>query len=201
MQAILCSPKRIVCLLLAAVSLLATESPALAHVAKGVQGGFESGFIHPVLGLDHLLAMLAVGIWGAQMGGRAVWTLPVTFPMIMALGGLWGMTGFDLPHVEIGIAISVLVLGLAIAAAWRAPEALALLIIAAFAVFHGFAHGQELPNAVDPASYAVGFVVATGAIHIVGIAIGLFVKGLADGIVARAIGAAIAAAGIYFLAA
>lgn len=196
-----CSLKVVSRLALAAAPLTLMASPAWAHVAKGIQGGFESGFIHPVLGLDHLLAMLAVGIWGAQMGGRAVWTLPVTFPMIMALGGLIGMSGFELPHVETGIGLSVLVLGLAIAAAWRAPEVIALPIVAAFAIFHGFAHGQELPNAVDPASYAVGFVVATGAIHVVGIAIGLFVKSMANGLIARAAGAAIAAAGVYFLTA
>lgn len=176
-------------------------SPASAHVAKGIQGGFESGFVHPVLGLDHLLAMLAVGLWGAQMGGRSVWTLPVTFPMIMAAGGLLGMMGVQLPHVETGIGISVLVLGVAIAAAWRAPEPVALLIIAVFAIFHGFAHGQELPNAVDPASYAIGFVVATGMIHVAGVGLGLAIKKLYDGALARALGAVIAAAGIYFLAA
>ncbi|MDA7949643.1 MAG: HupE/UreJ family protein [Hyphomicrobiaceae bacterium] len=176
---------------------LAPES-ASAHVESGALGGFQSGFTHPILGMDHLLAMLAVGIWGAQMGGRNVWTLPVTFPLVMAAGGILGMSGFVLPHVELGIALSVLVLGLAIAFAWKAPEWIALLLIAVFAVFHGYAHGVELPLAVDPASYAIGFVVATGIIHVAGIGIGLLLGLLLKGRLSQALGGAIAVAGLYF---
>lgn len=186
-------------LVILAVASLAPES-ASAHVQAGELGGFESGFIHPIVGPDHLLAMLAVGIWGAQMGGRNVWTLPVTFPLVMAVGGILGMSGFVLPHVELGIALSVLVLGLAIAFAWKAPEWVALLLIAVFAVFHGYAHGVELPNAVDPASYAVGFVVATGVIHVVGIGIGLLLGRIWEGQLSQALGGAIAVAGLYFVA-
>lgn len=174
---------------------------ALAHVGGGALGGFQSGFTHPIIGLDHLLAMLAVGIWGAQMGGRNVWTLPVTFPLIMAAGGILGMSGVVLPNVELGIALSVFVLGLAIGCAWKAPEWAALLLIAVFAVFHGYAHGVELPHAVDPGSYSIGFVVATGVIHIVGIGIGFVLGGLWRGQLSRSLGGAIAATGLYFAAA
>ncbi len=184
--------------LILAIALLAADG-AQAHVAEGAIGGFVSGFLHPVLGYDHLLAMLAVGLWGAQMGGRSVWTLPVTFPLVMAFGGVLGMAGVLLPSVELGIALSVLVLGLAIAFAWRPFEPVALLIIAAFAVFHGYAHGAELPSAADPAAYSVGFVIATGLIHVAGIGIGLAIGKLLDGLVSRGLGGAIAAGGLYFL--
>ncbi len=172
---------------------------AAAHTGAGTVGGFASGFQHPILGYDHLLAMLAVGIWGAQMGGRALWSLPVTFPLIMALGGIAGMLGFYLPAVETGIALSVLALGLAITFAWRPFEPVALLLIAAFAIFHGYAHGAELPAAADPTAYSAGFVMATGLIHIGGISIGLLLGKLFEGRFSRALGAAIAAGGLYFL--
>ena len=174
--------------------------PASAHLKGGALGGFQSGFTHPIVGTDHLLAMLAVGIWGAQMGGRNVWTLPVTFPLIMAAGGILGMSGFALPNVELGIALSVLILGIAIAFAWKAPEWAALLLIAVFAVFHGYAHGVELPRAVDPASYANGFVVATGLIHIAGIGIGLLLGRPWRGQLSQVLGAAIAVTGLFFAA-
>jgi urease accessory protein len=179
--------------------VLSLAAPAEAHVITADAGGFSSGFQHPLFGLDHLLAMLAVGIWGAQMGGRRVWTLPMTFPLVMAFGGIAGMAGLYLPDVELGIALSVLVLGLAIAFAWRPFEPVALLLIAVFAVFHGYAHGLELPDAVDPASYAAGFVIATGLIHVFGIGIGLLIGKLFDGWISRGLGAAIAAGGVYFL--
>lgn len=178
---------------------LLSVAPAEAHTGAGAVGGFASGFQHPLFGLDHLLAMLAVGIWGAQMGGRRVWTLPVTFPLIMAFGGIAGMAGLYLPEVELGIALSVLALGLAIAFAWRPFEPVAVLLIAVFAVFHGYAHGVELPNAADPAAYSVGFVIATGLIHVAGIGIGLLIGKLFDGWVSRGLGAAIAASGLYFI--
>jgi urease accessory protein len=173
--------------------------PAEAHTGEGTLGGFQAGFAHPIFGYDHLLAMLAVGIWGAQMGGRRVWTLPVTFPLIMAAGGIAGMAGLYLPEVELGIALSMLALGLAIALAWRPFEWVALILIAVFAVFHGYAHGLELPNAADPAAYSAGFVIATGTIHVIGIGIGLLIGKLFDGWVSRGLGGAIAASGLYFL--
>ena len=184
----------------AALGLAALKADvALAHIVAGPLGGFGSGFSHPLFGLDHLLAMLAVGIWGAQMGGRSIWTLPVTFPLVMAFGGVLGMVGFPLPDVEIGIALSMLVLGLAIAFAWRPFEPVAMLIVAVFAIFHGYAHGVELPRAADPVAYSVGFVLATGTIHLCGIGIGLLIGTLFDGKISRGLGGAIAAGGLYFL--
>lgn len=174
--------------------------PAYAHVMDGPLGGFGSGFGHPLAGLDHLLAMLAVGLWGAQMGGRSVWTLPATFPMIMCVGGIIGMTGLlpDQP-IEYGIAVSVIVLGGAIAAAWRAPEWAALVLIAAFALMHGYPHGVLAPRASDPAAFTVGFVVSTGVIHVIGIAIGAALKPIGGGRLVQALGAVISLAGSWFL--
>jgi urease accessory protein len=143
--------------------------------------------------------MFAVGIWGAQMGGRAVWALPVTFPLIMAAGGVAGMLGLPLPHVELGIALSILALGSAITLGWRPAEAVALILIGAFAICHGYAHGVELPNAADPADYAVGFVIATGLIHLLGVGVGLALNKPLGGRLARVLGAVIAVGGVYFL--
>jgi len=179
---------------------LASGTPASAHVLGGAMGGFGSGFEHPLLGFDHFLAMLAVGLWGAQMGGRAVWTLPATFPLIMCIGGVFGMMGFGPSgYIETGIALSLIVLGGAIAAAWVAPEWAALAIVAVFAIFHGYPHGQEAPNAVDPAAYTVGFVVSTGLIHILGIGIGFALGRLYRGYVVRALGALVSLSGVYYL--
>lgn len=179
---------------------LLSAVPASAHVMDGPLGGFGSGFGHPLAGFDHLLAMLAVGLWGAQMGGRSVWTLPATFPMIMCVGGIIGMTGIlpDQP-IEYGIAVSVIVLGGAIAAAWRAPEWAALVLIAAFALMHGYPHGVLAPRASDPAAFTVGFVVSTGVIHVIGIAIGAALKPIGGGRLVQALGAAISLAGFWFL--
>ncbi|MDR7028647.1 HupE/UreJ family protein [Rhizobium rosettiformans] len=179
---------------------LLSALPAQAHVMDGPLGGFGSGFGHPLAGFDHLLAMLAVGLWGAQMGGRSVWTLPATFPMIMCVGGIIGLTGLlpDQP-IEYGIAVSVIVLGGAIAAAWRAPEWAALVLIAAFALMHGYPHGVLAPRASDPAAFTVGFVVSTGVIHVIGIAIGAALKPIGGGRLVQALGAAIALAGFWFL--
>lgn len=179
----------------------ATASSAWAHSIQGTTTGFAGGFEHPLTGPDHFLAMFAVGVWGAQMGGRSVWTLPVLFPLIMTIGGIAGMTGVVLPHVETGIALSVLVLGLAIALAWHPREWVPLLLIAAFAICHGYAHGVELPRAADPTAFAAGFVIATGLIHILGIAVGLLLSRPVKGRLARGVGAVIAAGGIYYLVA
>ena len=173
--------------------------PAMAHIIRGAQGGFSSGFVHPLTGPDHFLAMFAVGLWGAQMGGRQVWTLPVTFPLIMVIGGIAGMAGLPLPAVEIGIALSIMALGLAIALAWRPAEWVALILIAYFALCHGYAHGAELPLSTDPADYAIGFVLATGMIHLFGIGVGLGLNKPVGGRLSRALGALIGIGGIYFL--
>lgn len=188
-------------ILAAAAVLVAMPGLAEAHILTGEAGGFLHGFEHPLSGLDHLLAMFCVGLWGAQMGGRSVWSLPIAFPLIMVVGGIMGIAGLPLPGVESGIALSIVVLGAAIALVWRPPEILALLVIGVFAVFHGYAHGAELPNATDPADYAIGFVVATGLIHLAGIAVGLGFQRLREGNLSRALGGLIGIGGLYFLVA
>jgi urease accessory protein len=192
---------RLLWVVLLGATVMLSPGLAAAHIIQGSAGGFGQGFEHPLTGPDHFLAMFAVGIWGAQMGGRAVWTLPVTFPLIMAAGGLAGMLGLPLSHVELGIALSILALGAAIAFAWRPVEGIALLLIGIFAICHGYAHGVELPNAADPADYAAGFVIATGMIHVLGVGVGLGLGKPFDGRLARALGAVIAVGGLYFLAA
>ena len=175
-------------------------SIALAHSAEGVADGFVSGLLHPVLGPDHMLAMIAVGLWGAQLGMPLLIALPIAFPMVMAVGGLLGVLSVPLPGVEIGVAVSALLLGLAVAAAFRAPVWLAVVLVAAFAVFHGHAHGQELPQAASPLPYGLGFMLSTGLLHMVGVAIGLLNEWRGAGpVIVRACGGLIALSGVYFL--
>jgi urease accessory protein len=181
--------------------LISMPTAVQAHIIQSGTGGFGSGFEHPLTGLDHFLAMFAVGLWGAQIGGRSIWTLPVAFPLIMVLGGIAGIAGVPLPGVEIGIALSIIALGLAIACAWQPAEWMALLLIAVFAICHGHAHGAELPNAADPADYAIGFVIATGLIHLLGIGVGLVLGKPFGGRLSQALGGLIAVGGVYFLVA
>lgn len=183
------------------IGLCLLPGAAMAHITSTGQGGFGSGFAHPLTGLDHFLAMFAVGLWGAQMGGRPVWTLPVTFPLVMVMGGIAGMLGIELTGIEIGIAVSIVALGAAIALAWRPAEWIALLLIGFFAVCHGYAHGVELPRAADPADYAIGFVLATGMIHLFGIGVGLALNKPMGGRLARLLGGLIGLFGVYFLVA
>lgn len=180
--------------------MLCLAAAARAHSDAAVESGFISGFVHPLLGLDHLLAMVAVGIWGATLGRPLVWVLPVAFPLLMVVGSVLGIAGVPLLFVETGVAASVVILGLAIAAAWRAPVAVAVAIVALFGIFHGFAHGTELPENAAPAAYAAGFVISTGLLHLAGIAIGLL-KAVPRGTqLLRASGGVIAAAGVWILA-
>lgn len=181
--------------------LLLFPTPALAHEAKSLMLGFQGGFLHPLAGPDHLLAMVAVGIWGAFLGRPLIYLLPMIFPTVMALGGVLAMAGMRLPPVEIGIALSVIVLGLAILLAWRAPVWLAAVIVAVFGLFHGYAHGLELPSMANPVSFSLGFVIATGLLHVVGIGIGHVRTQPGGETLLRAVGGAIAAAGLWFLAA
>jgi urease accessory protein len=174
-------------------------SPAFAHDGTGLAGGFQSGFVHPLTGFDHMLAMISVGLWGAFLGQPLIIVLPVLFPAVMAIGGVLGMRDVPLPPVEIGIALSVLVLGAMIAAAVRAPVWLACLIVAVFAIFHGYAHGKELPSAADPIGYSLGFVLATGLLHILGIAIGMLKDRPGGGLITRGLGGLIAACGVWFM--
>lgn len=184
-------------LVLAATAL--TSQPALAHEQAGIAGGFVSGFLHPLTGLDHMIAMVAVGIWGAQLGVPAIWVLPVTFPIVMAIGGVMGILGLPLPFQEPVIALSALVLGAAVAVRLRTPFAVAAAIVAVFAIFHGYAHGAELPHAANPLAYGIGFVVATGLLHLCGISIGLLLRWPIGERLIRGMGAAIALLGCYFL--
>jgi urease accessory protein len=178
---------------------LLLSNPAAAHMGTGLPGGFVSGFKHPFSGIDHLLAMISVGLWGAFLGRPLIYALPVVFPAMMVVGAVMGMFVVPLPPVELGIALSVVVLGGCIALSVRAPVWTASIIVAVFAVFHGYAHGKELPSAADPVSYSAGFVLATGLLHVAGICLG-FLNDLPNGVVAtRSMGAVIATVGIGLL--
>ncbi len=172
---------------------------AFAHQETGTAIGFSSGFLHPVSGFDHVIAMIAVGLWGGQLGKPAIWLLPVTFPVVMAFGGMLGVRGVPLPGVETGIALSDIILGAVIAFNAKPKLWIAAVIVGVFAVFHGYAHGAELPNAANPLAYAAGFVISTGMLHITGILIGLILI-LPWGMkVVRVIGTLISLTGFYFL--
>jgi urease accessory protein len=181
------------------LALAAWASPALAHVEQGQAAGLLSGLTHPISGLDHVLAMLAVGLWGAQLGSPALWLLPVAFPMTMALGGVLGLVGLPLPGVEVGIALSGIVLGAMVLSEARPPLPVALVLVALFAIFHGHAHGTELPVGQSGLTYSIGFVAATGCLHGVGIAIGLVHRWEWGKTLLRVAGGIIAAGGAYFL--
>ena len=149
-------------------------APALAQAHPGAHHvtGFSSGLAHPLTGLDHLLAMIAVGLWAVQLGGRATWLVPSAFAGMMTLGAFAGMSGLVLPGVEQGIMLSVLVLGVLVAAAVRLPAAIGASIVAVFALLHGVAHGMEMPENAGGFTYAAGFLAATIALHLVGMALG-----------------------------
>jgi urease accessory protein len=188
----------------AAMSCLALASAlysgsAEAHVGTGLPGGVAEGFAHPFGGFDHLLAMVSVGLWGAFLRRPLIYVLPVVFPVVMVAGAALGMFGIPLPRVEIGVAVSVLVLGACIAAAWKAPIAAASLVVAVFALFHGYAHGRELPSAADPVGYSFGFVLATGLLHVLGIGIGALADRPKTMLIVRVLGAAIACIGVVFV--
>jgi urease accessory protein len=185
----------------AAAAVACAGAPAFAHEQGGVAGGLASGLLHPLTGIDHMIAMVAVGIWGAQLGPPAIWLLPVTFPLVMAFGGVAGVLRLPLPLPEVAIALSALVLGAAVAARARVPFAVAAVVVGVFAIFHGHAHGMELPRAANALAYGAGFVIATGLLHVSGIAIGTLSRWPAGARVIQGLGAAIAVLGGYFLAA
>ena len=174
-------------------------TPASAHDDTGLAGGFLSGFAHPLSGFDHALAMVAVGLWGAILGRPLLVALPIVFPMMMTVGGAIGIAGLPLPPVELGIAVSVVTLGLMVLFAVRAPVIAACAVVAAFALCHGVAHGHELPAAADPIGYSVGFVAATGLLHVAGIAIGAAKAWRIGAIALRAGGGAIALTGLWYV--
>jgi urease accessory protein len=177
--------------------LLAT--PAFAHSEQGVAIDFGSGFAHPISGLDHLIAMVAVGLWGAFLGAPAIWMLPVVFPLVMAVAGALGVLGMPLVGVEIGIAISAIALGAMVALAAKPPLWIAAVLVGAFAVFHGYAHGVELPVGADAIAFSMGFVIATGMLHVSGIAFGALSRWPQGRVAVRAVGGVIALIGVYYL--
>lgn len=185
--------------LLIAVFFISYASLTNAHEGAGIAGGFISGFLHPIFGWDHVAAMVAVGLWGAFLGAPAIWILPIVFPLVMAFGGSLGVMGVPIPAVEMGIAVSAVVLGAMVAFAVRPPILIAAVIVGAFAIFHGHAHGTELPNAANPLAYSIGFVLSTGLLHLSGIAFGLLVRWPAGKVAVRAGGGLIAIAGVGFL--
>ena len=185
-------------IVLITAALLLANLPAFGHSGSS-SGGFAGGFAHPLFGPDHVVAMVAVGLWGALLAAPAIWLLPVVFPLVMAVGGVIGILGIPIPGVEIGIAVSAIVLGAMVAAGARPPLWVAAVLVGAFAIFHGHAHGSELPPGVDAVAFSLGFVIATGLLHLAGIAFGLIARWPAGRIAVRATGGAIALAGLAFL--
>lgn len=183
-----------------AMALLPLAAPALAHSGEAGAGGFISGFQHPLLGPDHIVAMVAVGLWGAFLGAPAIWLLPVVFPLVMAAGGVLGILSVPIMGVETGIAVSATVLGLMVALAARPALWIAAVLVAAFAIFHGYAHGKELPAGAGAVAFSAGFVIATGLLHLCGVAFGLIASWPAGRIAVRAAGAVIALVGAAYLA-
>lgn len=181
-----------------ALALVVAASPAFAH-SGSVSGGLIGGLSHPLFGPDHVAAMVAVGLWGVFLGPPAIFILPVVFPLVMALGGVLAIFGAPLPGVEAGIAISAAILGMMVALAARPPLWIAAFLVGAFAIFHGYAHGAELPPGADALAYSAGFVVATGLLHLAGIAFGLLARWPAGRIAVRTAGGVIAVAGLTFL--
>jgi urease accessory protein len=188
-------------LTLGALAAALLPTAALAHTGIGAAGGFALGFWHPIGGLDHVLAMMAVGALAVRLGGRALWLVPAAFVAMMAVGGFAGMAGLQLPFVETGIARSVVVLGLAVAPQWKLPVAAASALVGLFAIFHGHAHGSEMPVDASGIAYAVGFMLATAALHVAGIGLGVAVGriGARSRLALRASGGAMALAGVALL--
>lgn len=174
--------------------------PSISYAHEGSGGGFVAGLTHPVLGFDHLLAMLSVGILSAQMGGQAIWKVPFTFVLVMLGGGVLGINGVPIFSVELGIALSVLALGVAIALEKKLSSLLAMVFVGFFAIFHGHAHGTEMPSLSKPLFYACGFVLGTAGIHIAGVLVGIVAEGLKDGSqLLRYAGAGIAGIGFHLI--
>jgi urease accessory protein len=188
----------------AILALAAAIAPqaAFAHVGVGDTSGFAHGFWHPVGGLDHVLAMVAVGMFAANLGGRALWAVPLTFVAIMGVGGALGIAQVGVPYVEIGIALSVVVLGALVALQVKWPVAAAMVLVGLFAIFHGHAHGEEMPMDASGAAYAAGFMMATALLHLAGIALGMGIQAIGSAYwhrTAQVSGSAMALAGIAIL--
>lgn len=170
---------------------------ASAHTGVGTAAGFAAGFSHPIGGLDHLLAMLAVGLWAVQMGGKARWAVPAAFVALMMTGGLLGLSGIQLPYVEAGILASVLVLGILIAAGLKLPLLVSMFLVGGFAIFHGHAHGAEMPLTLSAASYSLGFALVTALLHVMGMTAGVILQRLSSAQMLRYAGGLIAMSGLY----
>lgn len=180
--------------------LLFTLIPSVAYAHTGTLGGFQAGLSHPVLGLDHLLAMVSVGVVSAQLGGRAMWLVPATFVLVMAIGGLLGMADVGLGAVEVGIALSVVVLGLSIANISRIPAFMIYGFVFLFATFHGYAHGLEIPELATSWAYIGGFMAGTAGLHLLGVGIGHFASKVPHGSTAlKYAGAIVAGMGLHIL--
>src|ERR1044072_3150764 len=179
-----------------AALLLAT--PAFAHTGES-SGGFLAGLAHPVFGPDHVVRLVGAGLWGAFLGAPAIFLLPIVFPLVMAFGGVLGILGVPLPAVETGIAASAIVLGLMVALAARPPLRAAAVLVGAFAIFHGYAHGKELPDGANAVAFSAGFVIATGLLHLTGIAFGLLARWPARRLAVSGAGAMIALIGLAYL--
>lgn len=180
------------------IILLTYPSVAYAHLIGG--NGLMSGITHPILGLDHLLAMVAVGIISIQIGGRAMWQVPLTFVSFLIIGAVLALLGLNLPLIETGVALSVLICGIAIASAYKIDIKIALVCTAFFALFHGYAHGTEIPLIASPVLYAIGFTISTALLHISGILAGHYAgKTELTSKLLRYSGVVVAFAGLYFL--
>lgn len=193
------SDKLKMCFSILVAPIIFFPSYAFAHVDLGQATGFITGLQHPWSGLDHVLAMIAVGIWGAQLGNPAMWLLPVTFPMVMSMGALMGLLGMRLPGIEVGIALSSILLGAMVIGAVRPRLLIASALVGFFAIFHGHAHGTELPAGQSGLLYSMGFVIATGCLHGIGISIGLIHRWPMGKLALRGAGAFIAVMGVIFL--
>jgi urease accessory protein len=172
---------------------------AEAHILGGEAVGFMSGIKHPVSGWDHIIAMVSVGLWGAQLSMPATWLLPLTFPLVMAVGGFLGIIGVPLPGTEIGIALSGVLLGTVVLFEWRPPLYWAAALVGVFGLYHGHAHGAELPPGEDALLYSLGFVIGTGALHLTGIGIGLIHRWLWGRRLLRLAGGCVCAMGLSYL--
>lgn len=179
--------------------LLTITSQAFAHVQQGMSTSFMTGLSHPWSGLDHVLAMVAVGLWGAQLGRPALYVLPISFPLVMTFGAMLGLLGIPVPGIEVGIAFSAIVLGIMVLGEVQPKLAVATVLVGCFAIFHGHAHGTELPAEQSGQMYSIGFVLATGCLHGFGILIGLINRWPMGQFILRFCGAVITGMGAYFL--
>jgi urease accessory protein len=183
--------------LLAPALLLLLPNLASAHIVPGSSHGFQDGLMHPLTGWDHLLAMIAVGLWAAQIRGRAIWQIPLAFVSVMALGGILGVAGAYIPGADLVIAISVLALGGLIATKTSVAPSVGMMVVGAFALFHGYAHGHEMPASASALPFGIGFLISTVALHALGISAGLGLRNQPQAM--RYAGATIAASGLLCL--